>query len=95
MKKVIEYSVIGVEKMTTFKAVETIETAHDNNLLVCEADDIMETDDVVAAYQFLIDNGIIWVMQGTYGRMAEYLIDYGICSCSDTPCEPTMDTFLA
>ena len=90
-----EYSVIGVEKMTTFKAVEMIETAHDNNLLVCEADDIMETDDVIEAYQFLINNGIIWVMQGTYGRMAEYLIDYGICSCSDTIPEATMDTFLA
>jgi hypothetical protein len=88
-------NVIEVETMSSFLAVEIIETAHDNNLLVCEADDIMETDDVVAAYQFLIDNGIIWVMEGTYGRMAEYLIDYGICSCSDTPCEPTMDTFLA
>ena len=95
MKKVIEYNVIEVETMSTFKAVEIIEMAHDNNLLVSEADDIIETDDIVAAYQFLIDNGIIWVMQGTYGRMAEYLIDYGICSCNDTIPEPTMDTFPA
>ena len=90
-----EYSVIGAEKMSTFKAVETIETAHDNNLLVSEADEIMETDDIIEAYQFLIDNGIIWVMEGTYGRMAEYLIDYGICSSSDTIPEATLDTFLA
>ena len=92
---VAEYSVIGAEKMSTFKAVETIETAHDNNLLVSEADEIMETDDIIEAYQFLIDNGIIWVMEGTYGRMAEYLIDYGLCTCDDTSCKATLDTFPA
>ena len=90
-----EYRVIGVEKMSTFMAVEMIETAHDNNLLVSEADDIMEPDDVIEAYQFLINNGIIWIMEGTYGRMAEYLIDYGICTCDDTSCKATLDTFPA
>ena len=85
MKKVIEYSVIEVETMSSFLAVEIIENGyhyHDN-------------DDIVAAYQFLINNGMVWLLQGTYGRMAVRLIDDGICSCSDTPCEPTMDTFLA
>jgi hypothetical protein len=82
---VAENSVIEVETMSSFLAVEIIENGyhyHDN-------------DDIVAAYQFLIDNGIIWILQGTYGRMAVRLIEDGLCTCSDTIPEPTMDTFPA
>jgi hypothetical protein len=92
---VAKNNVIGAEKMSTFKAVEMIEMAHDNNLLVCEADDIMETDDVIEAYQFLIDNGIIWILQGVFGRMAVRLIDDGTCTCDIPIPSPTLDTFLA
>ena len=84
-EKVIEYSVVEAETMSSFLAVDIIENGyhyHDN-------------DDIVAAYQFLINNGIIWKLQGTYGRMAVRWIDDGLCTCDDTIPEATMDTFLA
>lgn len=36
-------------------------------------------DEVVEAYQTLIDTGAIHTMPGTYGRHAQHLIDEGEC----------------
>jgi len=36
--------------------------------------------DQIAAWQYLIDTGHVWRMQGIYGRTAMYLIQEGICT---------------
>ena len=36
-------------------------------------------EDVIEAFQVLIDDGIIWQLQGWYGREAAYLIRSGVC----------------
>ena len=36
-------------------------------------------DKVVEAWQFLIDTGCCWQLQGWYGRTAMYLLEQGIC----------------
>ena len=36
--------------------------------------------DQIAAWQYLIDTGTVWQMQGIYGRTAVYLIDEGLCT---------------
>ncbi len=36
-------------------------------------------DKVVAGFQYLIDSGLAWSLQGSYGRYARYLIDMGWC----------------
>ncbi len=36
--------------------------------------------DQLAAWQYLIDTGAVWQLQGRYGRAAAYLIDEGICT---------------
>ena len=36
--------------------------------------------DQIAAWQYLIDTGVVWQLQGSYGRAAVYLIDEGICT---------------
>ncbi len=36
-------------------------------------------DEVVAGFQMLIDCGVVWSLQGAYGRMAHDLIASGQC----------------
>lgn len=43
------------------------------------ADHEPDQDEVIEAFQFLIDTGIVWQLQGFYGRSAHNLIQQGIC----------------
>lgn len=36
-------------------------------------------EEIIAAWQFLIDTGACWTLQGWYGRTAHDLIENGIC----------------
>lgn len=59
------------EKITTpFDACSIIEDIFDEN---------PKDEKIIAAYQYLIDTGIINQLQGFYGRNARSLIDAGIC----------------
>lgn len=50
---------------------------------ICEqlvsADEFEET----AAWQYLIDTGLAWRLQGWFGRRAKRLIDEGYCTYTD------------
>ena len=37
-------------------------------------------DEVIQAWQVLIDTGLAWQLQGFFGRTASQLIEQGICS---------------
>ena len=39
----------------------------------------LEDDEVVAGFQKMIDDNIVWQLQGHYGRTAESLISAGLC----------------
>jgi hypothetical protein len=54
--------------MDTFTAINLIEGLED-----------AEEFEVIEAWQYLIDTGIVWSLQGYYGRTAQALINEGIC----------------
>ena len=39
----------------------------------------MEKTELVPFFQELIDNGMAWTLQGSYGRTAKALIEQGLC----------------
>lgn len=58
------------EKMDTFNAVMIAEGVYDAK----------DEEELVSAWQHLIDTGLAWRLQGFFGRNAERLIEAGICS---------------
>ena len=42
--------------------------------------DEMEDDETIDFFQYLVDTGMVWRLQGNYGRMAQYLIEIGVVS---------------
>jgi hypothetical protein len=43
-----------------------------------ECNDVSE-ERLIECYQYLIDDGIVWQLQGFYGRTAMALIENGLC----------------
>jgi hypothetical protein len=53
---------------------------------LCEG--FIECDDenrIIEAWQYLIDTGLAWSLQGSFGRFASNLIEQGICSNENSP----------
>ena len=54
--------------MTPYRAVSLAEGIEDGT-----------EEQVIQAWQFLIDSGLAWQLQGKFGRMAQRLIEEGLC----------------
>ena len=48
-------------------------------IMAFESGELTE-DEVVAGFQDGINSGLVWRLQGSYGRMAVRLIEAGLCS---------------
>ena len=42
--------------------------------------DLTTEEETIKGFQELINSGLVWSLQGHYGRMANYLIEEGYCT---------------
>ena len=47
---------------------------------VVEGIGVYDEDTVIEAWHHLIDTGLAWQLQGSFGRTARALIEHGICT---------------
>ena len=50
---------------------------------ICEQLVAAENEEETEAWQYLIDTGMVWQLQGWFGRTAKRLIDEGYCTYTD------------
>tara|TARA_R100001510_G_scaffold21958_1_gene19253 strand:- start:252 stop:458 length:207 start_codon:yes stop_codon:yes gene_type:complete len=50
---------------------------------ICEQLVPSDNEEELAAWQYLIDTGLAWKLQGWFGRTAKRLIDEGYCTYTD------------
>lgn len=47
-------------------------------IMLIEGDESATHDEQIDAWQYLVDTGIVWSLQGFYGRSAQAMIEAGI-----------------
>ena len=47
--------------------------------MICEGVDEADEETTIEAWQHLIDSGLAWTLQGSFGRKAAELIEQGVC----------------
>jgi hypothetical protein len=70
MKGVDEMTETIIQKMSIYDACACVEGFDGQE---------HSEEEVIASWQYLIDTGAVWQLQGWYGRNAHLLIEEGIC----------------
>lgn len=53
---------------------------HLDFIMAYENGEIESEEQLIAGFQAMIDDGTVWILQGSYGRAASQLIEAGLCS---------------
>lgn len=48
--------------------------------IIAYENDALDAEETIALFQALVDNGMAWTLQGSYGRTAKNLLDAGLIS---------------
>ena len=48
-------------------------------VMIAEGVEDATEEERIEAWQHLIDTGVVWALQGFFGRMARTLIEQGVC----------------
>ena len=71
--KMIQLKLPFPEEMTTMRAID-----------IADGFEECTDEEFIQAYQHLINTGIVWGLQGRFGRQAQRLIEGGLCTTSQT-----------
>jgi len=59
-------------------------------VMICEGvDEPVDEAQFYEAWQTLIDNDIVWQLQGWYGRAAKHFIEIGVCTAYEDLYSPS------
>ena len=72
--KMIQLELPFEKEMTTQLAID-----------IADGFEICSDEEYIQAFQHLIDTGLVWNLQGRYGRTALQLIDKGFCKPNSLP----------
>lgn len=59
-----------------------------------EAGEVTE-DEVIEAFQDGVNTGMVWSLQGSYGRTADALLSAGYITLPDEPVDPALNDHLS
>jgi hypothetical protein len=77
----LRYHVSGAIERGEAEAITEIKPPFDSVTFIMEYEGgVLEEDQIVEGFQALIDSGLVWRLQGHYGRTAVALIEAGLCS---------------
>ena len=54
-------------------------------VMIAEGEVEVEDEKLIATWQYLIDTGHAWTLQGFYGRAASSMVQNGLCTMPEQP----------
>jgi hypothetical protein len=62
-----------------------------DKIIAYENGDMSDPQEAIAFFQEIIDSGLVWQLQGHYGRVAKSLIDAGLCTLNENKSPDLVD----
>tara|TARA_E500000305_G_C3951686_1_gene202484 strand:- start:21 stop:239 length:219 start_codon:yes stop_codon:yes gene_type:complete len=60
-------------------------------IIAYENGELEDAEETIEFFQEIIDSGLVWQLQGHYGRVAKSLIDAGLCTLNENKSPDLVD----